>query len=163
MADPKSEAKKPLSLEERLMALRLQKEELELEQLTHDVMVLRQNRENRKRNAEQNERDLRELREMDAARVEQCNHRSGGEGLEALMSGQGSDANYAVIKHTYPWGETRVHCTRCPAEWKPGDKADEHPSGISYKQALMLPTWNKPSGTQLFLIPRKPKGPGRAA
>lgn len=145
------------SVQERLDALRLRKETLELEILEEQVAQLQNTRANKKRTSAQNEAALLETREALAARQAQCNHHTGGEGMDAIMAGEGTDSNYSVAKITYPWGEIRVMCIRCGMEWVPGDTAAKHPSGFSYKQALAFPTFCRPSGSQIFVIHRKPK------
>lgn len=51
--------------------------------------------------------------------MERCNHRKGGNGQAGVVSGQGDDSQYAVLKHTFPNGDMWVRCLRCGKTWKP--------------------------------------------
>jgi len=92
---------------------------------------------------------------------ERCTHRKGGNGLDGVVSGQGDDAQFSVIKHRMLWGDVWVHCTRCGRDWKPPLKRDHTANGkfnetsyqIAYKeyqQALAFPTRNQMSSSGQF-------------
>ena len=100
------------------------------------------------------EETLRIGREKVAAMQRNCTHRKGGKG-DDLNANQGSDPNHSVLKHTAEWGETYVKCTRCTAEWWPGDTAENHPSGTGYAEALRFSTDNAPSGAAQFRVDPK--------
>lgn len=74
-----------------------------------------------------------------------CNHRKGGyiagDGTISLGTEAGQ---YAVIKHTYPWGDTWVRCIRCGNKWTPGDPG--------YDEALLFPTNNQSSSSTQFHV-----------
>jgi hypothetical protein len=53
-----------------------------------------------------------------------CKHKKAGRAGGPGWMGQGNDVNYSVIKHTMPWGETLVRCTRCGKSWKPPHTQD---------------------------------------
>lgn len=78
-------------------------------------------------------------------REERCNHRKGGAGIQSVIEGTGTDNQYAVIKHTFANGDTRVGCLRCGKKWWPGDEG--------YAEALAFPTINVSSGSIQFRFP----------
>jgi hypothetical protein len=90
------------------------------------------------------------------ASQDNCNHRKGGIGREAVMQGQGTDAMYAVIKHQLPNGVWSVTCERCHKEWKGefriGSVLIEPavPSKEEFVQAIAFPTDNSPSRSGQF-------------
>jgi hypothetical protein len=53
-----------------------------------------------------------------------CNHHKGGSGAEVFMTGQGSDPNYAIIKHRLPSNLHMVLCQGYGKERHPTDKFD---------------------------------------
>ena len=84
-----------------------------------------------------------------------CNHRKGGyANLKTGHISMGTDAGlggFAVIKHTFAWGDTWVRCLRCGKWWKPPVRArfayeeDYIDALIEYKEALKFPTCNTTS------------------
>ena len=93
------------------------------------------------------------------AREENCTHRKGGMGPNAVLNGQGDDAlYYAVIKHKLPAGKYFILCTRCLKEWHPADPIAGTPETPGYKQALMFPTNNSASGSSTFLFKKDTTG-----
>ena len=97
---------------------------------------------------------LREQKEFEKKKQDDCNHRKGGfceyihgKGYTGRV-GLGSAANdYCVIKHTFPWGDQWVRCTRCGKWWKPGDE--------NYKEALLFPTSNQSSTSMTFELSKE--------
>lgn len=91
---------------------------------------------------------LAEQKKLQTFQQDNCTHRKGGyiaeNGASITNDGIG---DYAVIKHTFPWGDTWVRCTRCQKWWKPGDK--------DYKIALKFPTQNQSSSSPQFYLPPK--------
>lgn len=90
-----------------------------------------------------------------------CRHRKGGKNLPGILNGRDSD--HSIIVNTYPWGETRVMCTRCTKEWKrPAAKLLKTDPKLyrrlmaEYQEALRFPTDNEPSGSQLFTFTQEP-------
>ena len=83
-----------------------------------------------------------------------CSHRKGGRGLDALQKG-GTASDYAVIRHLLPWNEWYQRCQRCGKTWKPPHRVDyaDTPAGqaefdaakVEYKDALSWNTDNIPS------------------
>lgn len=94
---------------------------------------------------------LRRQKERELKEQNSCNHRKGGyaqyitgKGYTGKI-GLGSAANdYAVIKHTFPWGDQWVRCLRCGKWWKPGDS--------DYQEALLFPTTNISSSAITFQL-----------
>lgn len=140
-----------------LLRLRIQREQLELEDLQMSV----ENERNRRAGlaqvhaAQQKSLDdfNRDVRNNQAA----CKHRKGGKDMQGILNGH--DAYYSVIHHTYPAGHTNVMCTRCSKEWQQPDTKLRYTNPQlfnkqfeEWKWAMELPTDNEPSGTQLFQI-----------
>lgn len=91
-----------------------------------------------------------------------CKHKKGGKNMEGILNG--NDANYSVVQHTYPWGQTDVMCTRCSKEWRQPSLTlrKENPKAYkvqfaAWKEAMQFPTDNEPSGSQIFVITRVSK------
>lgn len=98
------------------------------------------------------EQSLEEGRIHQANIQRNCNHLKGGKG-DDLINNKGSDANHSIFRHQYPWGEWSVLCTRCFADWRPGDTAETHPTGIGFEEAFRFSTDNEDSGSAQFLLP----------
>lgn len=93
------------------------------------------------------------------AREENCTHRKGGMGPNAVLNGQGDDALfYAVIKHRLPSNKYMILCTRCLKEWHPADPINGTPETPGYKEALMFPTNNTASGSSTFVFTKDATG-----
>lgn len=91
------------------------------------------------------------------ANQKRCNHRKGGRGADAVMRGQGSDPEYAVIKHRLPHGEYMVLCQRCGKEWHPANKWNTEngvivplPATEGWQWAMELNSDNSPSASSDF-------------
>jgi hypothetical protein len=137
-----------------LEKIRLEEAELDLELKRENVANLRAARQQKKLAHAQIEADLRDQVFQEHKRWANCNHRKGGRGMDGLR-GNGSDPNFAVVKHRYPWNEIWIHCTRCGSVWRPLDTAESHPTHIPYATALAFPTDNGFSGASLFSFPPK--------
>ena len=118
------------------------KQELEMKKLVAEVEQMEIDSLRKHTSRENTEKQLEEARLSLQLRQANCNHRKGGLGVDGFM-GKGQDANYAIHKHTYPWGDTWVNCLRCGKEWKPGDP--------EYAMAMALPTDNPPSGGAMWI------------
>lgn len=82
-----------------------------------------------------------------------CTHLKGGKGDDlANNQGDGENGGHSIVKHLHAWGEWQVLCTRCRADWWPGDTEENHPSGISFATAIKWPTDNSSSGSAQFRI-----------
>ena len=64
-------------------------------------------------------RELRNARASQKKQQDQCSHRKGGRGLEALYKGGTDASDYALIRHLLPWNEWYVRCQRCGKTWAP--------------------------------------------
>lgn len=133
-----------------------EKEALELEQLRASVETTRNAKRMRKEAREDNERSFREKALKDAATQASCNHKKGGRDYAATQK-RGDGDNHCIAIHTYPMGNTNIHCTRCLFMWQPGDGKQflkdgvtKNPTGLSWAEAVKLPTDNSPSGSVLF-------------
>ena len=142
-----------------LEKIRQEREALELEDLRERVEATRAVRETRKIAHARQEFEIAEAARVEKVRQANCRHKKGGKNKEGFLNG--NDSNYSVQRHTYPWGQVEVLCTRCQKTWnKPADAlkaADPKAYKAAmeeYRMALEWPTDNEPSGTQLFLITR---------
>ena len=89
-----------------------------------------------------------------------CRHRKGGKGVDNIYNG--SDSNYAIIKHTFASGRRCVVCIRCrkyveepdpPTPKMTKEQRNEWAKRrAEFEQWWALPTDNEESGTRLFLI-----------
>lgn len=128
------------TLDEKLKALKIQREQLEMELMEAQVKKLRADSERIKLTRKQVETEIQATEKAKKARQKACNHRKGGLGVEGLSKGE--DAKYSIWKHTYVNGKMIVMCSRCQKEWKPGDP--------DYAEAMQFPTDNTPSGGVTF-------------
>lgn len=160
-------------------------EQLELEERRHRVALMRDQVAKIEAKKDQELRNRRQqllIEEKNKAKVsaEQnaCAHKKAGRGIEGIFTG--SAAEYAVIKHTEPWGETYVKCQRCGKEWrdpffmlrkldprqvsnyKKANKTEYEQQMKDYKWAMELPTDNSPSGGTIFGIERDVEFAARA-
>lgn len=157
VAPAASEPVVTLSIDEQLKAIQLQHAVLELEDLTNRVQNERERRAAIVRAHKATQESIDQADRDKAREQGTCRHKKGGKNMEGILNG--NDANYSVIKHTYPWGVTAVHCTRCGKEWWPAPAAMKKANPAAYKQqqreyveALNLPTDNEPSGSLMFSI-----------
>ena len=83
-----------------------------------------------------------------------CNHKKGGLGVEAVINGQGTDENYALLKHQLSDKTWFVQCQRCGAEWRPANRftgeSETVIGGFTYRDALKARTDNSPSKSCVF-------------
>jgi hypothetical protein len=150
-----------LEIEERKYRLQLLKEQVAKIQTEKDT-----NARNRKAQADTEERNRKNVA-MDQAR---CKHKKGGRDVSGIFDG--NSENYAVMKHTEPWGETYIKCQRCGKEvrdpffmmrklnpekviaFKKKNPARYLRAMKEYRRWASLPTDNSPSGSQIFNIQR---------
>lgn len=133
-----------------------EKEALELEELRERVARQRSEKQQKAAARADNEKSFREAAQKQAQMQAGCNHKKGGRDYAATNK-RGDGDNYSVIPHTMPLGNTIVLCTRCLFMWTPGTSAKfmpdgktKNPTGISWAEAIKLPTDNSPSGSVLF-------------
>lgn len=142
----------PTELElERKLDLEAKAVDLEYKRLQMEDTKLRLERERATRSraktiSDRQEADRDAERRSNAALQARCPHRKGGKDLEGLKNG--NDADYCVIKHTYPTGVRTVTCQRCGKEWRPGVKG--------YREAINFPTDNTESSAGVFTFSNVP-------
>lgn len=99
-------------------------------------------------------RELQKTQHDHALQQQNCSHRKGGRGLEAMLKG-GNASDYALIKHLLPTNEWWARCQRCGQTWRPPHEEDfdlKSAAGraafeqakVDYKTALDWPTDNIP-------------------
>lgn len=99
---------------------------------------------------------LKQLAANDKAAQTRCNHRKGGNGADGIISGQGDDSQFAVLKHQFANGDTWVRCLRCGKTWKPPlqaeyTKQEEYIAAVAdYQAAVKFQTRNITSGAIMF-------------
>lgn len=139
--------------------LRRRKDELELENLEYQVDQGRMKRQLAKQKHESNEQALKMQNRADRHNQRVCTHMKRGKAdqhNQGFIRGGGDDgADYAKWVVKMPNGEIWITCSRCGAEWKPGDTAKNHPTGIAYETALKWPTTNTMAETCQFRIPER--------
>jgi len=140
-------------------ALDLELKRLELEDRRAAAKDRTDKKEAKRQMAESRNKATLAQMAQQVAREENCTHRKGGMGANAVLNGQGDDAlYYAVIKHKLPMGKYFILCTRCLKEWHPADPITGTPETPGYKQALMFPTNNSASGSSTFLFKKDATG-----
>ena len=118
-------------------------------------------RENKESRARMNGLTLHQIAAGNEQKQDRCNHKKGGMDAAALVTGQGTDSQYAVLKHTFANGDMWVRCLRCGKWWKPPLEEDYMLGGKldtvrfdaavkEYKEALNFQTLNIPSGSVTF-------------
>ena len=167
------DVKKPLSkeaadLEKQGNEIELQRAELELRRLEllerkanlQDVQERLEERELKRTNRRQvflgRGQNLIQDRAKKDGLQKGCNHRKGGDGARGVVGGEGTDPQYAVIKHRMANGDVWVRCLRCGKTWKPPVKS-MHKTEASYNAAMeryevaaAFPTRNHTSSSQQF-------------
>lgn len=143
-----------LELEEKRLAVAFQK--ANLEDMSERLQERELKRQQHRQSAITNGETLRQNSNKEQAVQERCNHRKGGQGAHGVVGGQGDSPDYAVIKHTFPNGDTWVRCQRCGKAWKPPVRSDFDSVELytiaqeRYKQALDFQTKNQPSSSIIF-------------
>lgn len=96
------------------------------------------------------------------ANQKRCNHRKGGRGPDAVMRGQGSAAEYAIIHHGLPNGGLMALCQRCNKEWHPANRWNTEggvlkpiPATEGWEWAIGVNTDNSPSRSSTFLFEKE--------
>jgi hypothetical protein len=83
-----------------------------------------------------------------------CTHKKGGRGPGAVMNGQGTDDQYAILKHVLPSGRYFILCQRCGGEWVSRDPLTGEAGSADFDKMNSVPTDNTISGSTLFLPTR---------
>lgn len=143
------------TVQQQLEEVRLQKELMELEDLTYRVQNERNRREMVMRNHKSQQDTIAKINRDIIAKQSVCKHKKGGKNLAGIVNGNSSD--YSIWKHTYPWGAVEVICSRCGKTWnKPAialrksDPKAYRAQMEEYNEAINWPTDNEPSGSVLF-------------
>src|SRR5581483_7940833 len=150
-------------MELEIKRLELEAKKLEVQEKKANLQYLRERldeRELRRENIRQrsitNGQTLQQLAAADRLSQSRCNHRKGGNGAEGVVTGQGDDSQYAVLKHTFCNGDTWVRCLRCGKTWKPPilskfkTKEDYELALAEYQAAVGFQTRNVTSGSIMF-------------
>lgn len=142
-------------LERRAALVRASKEEADLQDIKERLADRDNKRTMKAEGFRSRGRELRKT-EIDQKRhQDNCSHRKGGRGLDAIQKG-GNASDYAVIRHLLPTNEWWQRCQRCGKTWRPPHVEDfktETPEGREafesakrvYAEALAWPTDNIPS------------------
>lgn len=154
-----------------LRNLEILEKKANLQDLAERLAERQMKRENKGQRSKNNGSTLQQSAARDIAIQSHCNHRKGGDGLDGFANGQGTDSQYAIIKHTFGHGDTWIRCLRCGKTWKPPVKSQFYfnDRGINvavqdgvfnkekyeeaireYKEALNFQTRNVPSGSYQF-------------
>lgn len=137
-----------------LAAIELEEKRLDLEIKREQVAKIRALRSAKLEEARAKSIATRQFLLQREANQNNCNHRKGGIGAEAVMRGQGSDAMYAVFKHKLPCNRYFILCSRCGKEWHPAQPLFGIQATPGYNEALNFNTDNSPSGSSTFLFER---------
>lgn len=143
-------------LKEEQSALEAEMAQLKLFMLREEVSTVKRKRADRL--AELNSRlqaSKNEVAQREYLRNHQCTHKKGGRGHNAVLGGQGTDANYAVIHHMLPTGRHMIYCQRCGDEQYSQDPLTGEPETTKYQEFRRFPTDNTASGSTLFLPTRQ--------
>lgn len=137
-----------------LAALEMEEKQLDLEIKRETVSKIRAQRASKLEEARSKTMAVKQFLAQRKAVQDNCNHRKGGIGAEAVMRGQGTDAMYAVIKHKLPCNRYFVLCQRCGAEWHPAQPIFGIKATPGYEEAIRWPSDNTPSGSSTFMFER---------
>jgi hypothetical protein len=136
--------------------IELEWKQLQIEELREKIQSRREAKELAAQRRAQQLQDFEKGQELTLRKQAACKHRKGGRDNRFL---KGNDANFSVIRNTYPTGEEALMCTRCQKEvWKPNPR-DRKKDPKAYAENLALwrlwdemPTDNSPSGGKIFEI-----------
>lgn len=143
-------------LEKQRLELELLEKRANLQDLEERLAERELKRETKRQRSITNGATLTSLDNNDRAAQRRCNHRKGGNGAHGVVGGQGDDAQYAVIKHTFANGDQWVRCLRCGKTWKPpvrsryASEQDFLKAVVDYETAINFQTRNVPSGSVQF-------------
>jgi len=145
----------PRTVSEELDRVRLEREELELEDLRERVQARREQRERIARDRERSVAEFKKNQWILKNRQARCKHRKGGKDNRFA---DGNSQNYSIITNTYPTGKVVISCTRC---WKEVERPDpktkktdpDYPAKLAeWNEWSRYPTDNTPSGTKTHEI-----------
>lgn len=163
MSEEKQKKQSLTEMEEELKSLELQAAKLAIMEKEANLQDVRERlaerqmvRETRSMRAITNGQTLKQLAAADKQRQDRCNHRKGGNGLSAIVGGQGDDNQFAVYKHMFCNGDIWVRCLRCGKKWAPPVEAwfDTKEAYFAayqeYQAALNFQTRNISSSSYVF-------------
>lgn len=139
-------------LKQELAALEQESAQLDLELKREQVADIRRRRANRKAEIDARmDASKRELAQRDFFQQHVCTHRKGGRGQNAVLGGQGTDSNYAVIHHMLPSGRHFILCQRCGREEYGRDPLTGAKETASYQEWRKWQTDNSASTSSIFI------------
>lgn len=147
--------KRNSEIEAELLAVSREERELDLEIKKEKVREIRAKQEAQRDKVKTQRIAIEQFLIQRKLRQQNCNHRKGGVGVQAVLQGQGQSGMYCVIKHRLPVGKYAIFCQRCGREWMPALTALEN-GGVPQKAsrdyflALQYPTNNSESGSSTF-------------
>jgi hypothetical protein len=151
--------------------LELLSKQAEFQDIGERLAERKMKRENKDSRAMNNGLTLAQIAAGDEQKQSRCNHRKGGMDADALVSGQGTDSQYCVLKHRFANGDIWVRCLRCGKWWTPPVEVDFMEGGKlvnglyvggklnkaafdlaerEYQEALKFQTLNVTSGSCVF-------------
>lgn len=142
------------TVKEELDALKLEKEQLEMELLRNQISEIRGKKQAEQVAHETVEKALAKNLQDKKASQDNCNHRHGGTGMAAVQ-GRGDDSKFALITHRLPLGNIHFRCLRCGKEWdkvldNQGKVKSYIPSKTEYEWAMNQPTLSTMSESAQF-------------
>jgi hypothetical protein len=142
-------------IERRVVLLKAQEAELNAQDLKDRVDERKNKRQMISEQFRARGRELKQTLRAQETHQNNCSHRKGGRGLEAIQKG-GTASDYAVIRHLLPNNEWWQRCQRCGKTWRPPNR-EEYDLEIqsereafetaqkAYKDAMSWPSDNIPS------------------
>jgi hypothetical protein len=146
--------KSNMELANELAAIELEEKQLDLEIKRETVAKIRAQRNAKLDEARVKMQSIKQFLATREAVQSHCNHKKGGQGANAVINGEGTDANFAIIKHKMPHGRYQIFCQRCGKEWKPAVQILGEVETPGYREMLNAQTDNSPSGSSVFLFER---------
>lgn len=146
------ENKTNAELEAESRAIDAEMKQLDLELKRSEVSKIRAQINQKRDDARSRDIAIRNFLKQRELQQENCNHRKGGTGAEAFLTGQGDSSYYSVIKHRLPCNQYFVLCQRCGKEWHPGNVKLGMIETPGYQEAIRYNTNNTASGSSSFLF-----------
>lgn len=141
------------SLKVQLKALQDEEAALDLEIKREKVAKIRSERQAKQDTARSNMEAIRAMMEQRERLQRVCTHRKGGRGHGAVLNGQGTDPQFAVIRHMLPSGRLMILCQRCGQEEYSRDPLTGALPTAQYQRFSEFQTDNQTSGSSLFIRP----------
>jgi uncharacterized small protein (DUF1192 family) len=142
-------------IERRVVLLKAQEAELNAQDLKDRVDERKNKRQMISEQFRARGRELKQTLKAQETHQNNCSHRKGGRGLEAIQKG-GTASDFAVIRHLLPNSQWWQRCQRCGKTWRPPNELDFDlkdsvertafdAAKKEYQEALSWPTDNIPS------------------